>query len=592
MSSAPTLPRSTFGRDMASAYLVLTDPDSLRSITTYQAGLHEHVLPTWSLLSRLRSKPSRGMAMDMFQHWPLWLTRFGIDAVPLLIDAIPCTKVSIVEYAASAGRVDLLHLMHTRYMHNFCGSLVVRAASNGHTEVVQYLFAIGCAKDVRGAVQEAAIHGHVDVLQVILDTDAVLKMDGIDGDTIAAAAVQHGHVHVLDWLLERSTQLTTCQRHQLLARWFDAALRYKTRDVAAWLASNVPVAMTRAMQEAWRCKDCVPDPLRFTLADIDHPHAVLTKVLRLQHWDLLATLQRVFHTLPSLRRKDKRATQMAESQCFVHAIKHSLLATLRWLVDVRKMDRDVIHDIVVVHRRGRQAMARAMTNRHLPMVRFLVACGIDAVPTMTKILVSALMYGKYKVWWWLVSRFKMESSVVQEILNTHPRQAQVALHLAIQRQHIRAIEFLQAYGISLDNAEWQRIVQDLVWYTPFLLYLIRLAPQEKLNAWFPRLRRAHDSQSRQMDRWYDWLVAQQGGRGTILALSLPAMAEQSGKPNAKLMVAHAAWRLMTDSSTAMATTRQVEDAMMVRATAAGRWKVIAWLARRQRKSSSAAEVDS
>ncbi|KAF0688505.1 Aste57867_19875 [Aphanomyces stellatus] len=71
----------------------------------------------------------------------------------------------------------------------------------------------------------------------------------------------------------------------------------------------------------------------------------------------------------------------------------------------------------------------------------------------------------------LIDSCRMDKMVVQSLVR-HPRGEQ-ALHVAIQRRDIDAIELLESLGASV---AWSTLLHDLVWYRPFFLYLVQPAP--------------------------------------------------------------------------------------------------------------------
>ncbi|KAF0688514.1 Aste57867_19884 [Aphanomyces stellatus] len=545
------------------ALAVLSTPDLLQSIVAFQGGLREDLLPTWGLPSGIRMSLARGHAF----YLPTWVAQFGIDRLPLLIDAFPRLKSRIPVVAASAGLVDVLECMHRHF--NLChltNGLVSHAATKGQPHVVRYLHCIEYEDDIDHAIKQAALHGHVCVLQCLRETYA--RTSGLNGYAVATEAISVGNVDVLEWLF-RVAKLNASKRHHVLEVCFNDALEEDNMQVVAWLVDQMPPAMAKVAHDVERYQQMHLHDLTFH--DLAHPTNLLTKLFarctnKRRYTQLIPHLQTVLDHMPAFQERNSRATRTAERHCLVLATKHYSLDVMRWLVDSRAMPRAIVVDVLVTQHCGVRVMYRAMQRHDTDMLAFLDTYfeNNTAKHAMTsKWMVVVKRRGPDHWMTWLDTLIVSNNhrgenrSQVRSMLENVPRDPDTRPNLAVP-------------GLG-----------DLLLHLSFVLYLVREVPVDgPLDTWFPR-HAQHKTPSRRLTRWFDSLVACHGGRIAVMAHCLPALAARANKPRTTLKMIHAAWRLCYDDNEVCKNEiLQVEEEMLRRAVVAGHWKVVVWLVRR------------
>ncbi|KAJ1553931.1 hypothetical protein HK405_006481, partial [Cladochytrium tenue] len=105
-----------------------------------------------------------------------------------------------MDCAASAGRLDVVQMIHKSGMARATIAAMDFAAGNGHLDVVKFLHAIGegCSS---GAMDEAAMNGHLEVVQ-FLHTHGTGRCttDAMDG------AAEYGHLSIVEFLHAHRTE--------------------------------------------------------------------------------------------------------------------------------------------------------------------------------------------------------------------------------------------------------------------------------------------------------------------------------------------------------------------------------------------------
>ncbi|KAF0697990.1 Aste57867_11372 [Aphanomyces stellatus] len=319
---------------MAKSQVVLLDSDLVRLICAFQLGLPQ------DLIAIRRISQCHSTDEEICQVLSPWFDLNGLSRLHLAVASVPIADTVIMQFAAREGRVDILQLLHDRYINlNSTDQLFQVAAVHGRVAVFEYLHEIGYRLDgLEHAIVAAVNAAQISILQYVLETYAGCQdMTEWISAGHAASCVEYETLGMLHWILTvwfpamnpKSVASTLRQCLECIA-----VHRGSNIDKAVWCAKQLQSSDPTGILEAFLSFESMEPLLEYLDEDMDVSVETLSSLVsdeRVGRFDV------VFAKLTCLQDGGSKRRDSAR-QCLMEATKHCHLVMMQWLVKSLAME--------------------------------------------------------------------------------------------------------------------------------------------------------------------------------------------------------------------------------------------------------------
>ncbi|KAF0716142.1 Aste57867_3002 [Aphanomyces stellatus] len=358
---------------VAAALTVLAGNDLLSLICMYQSGIPNDMCP----LNAVQDYSCTSNNVDTLDAAVGgWIESHGTPRLPLLFTVLPKTRRLVAEYAACRGRVDVLAFLHTNNDLPACSQRLLEVAvlEGENMAAVEFLSQVGYRLSVTQTAFRASSRRQWPVLGCLLRcfpaelwsslvADVARRgcLEGLQSLLAAWPPTPDMRSHVRQVCLEQSLD------HVKVSRWLAQQLQGDD-DVIFNTFVRHPKHITLLEYVA----------KEFILAD----QRMTTLVQRFPH----DTVRSVFDLL---FKPDTPTRIHAEKQCLMQATNQVSMtkqtySIVRWLV-FSSLDVSDVIQIIRTSPRGKNTMACAIRQMDLDMTRFLHDQGVPVNPRLVEI---------------------------------------------------------------------------------------------------------------------------------------------------------------------------------------------------------------
>ncbi|KAF0696198.1 Aste57867_13030 [Aphanomyces stellatus] len=397
---------------------VLTSPDILRNIQSYQDGIFYDMLPFLAYDKPLNVVGCADVDATLHAALAAWYASFASSSrLHKLLDCLPHMSVLILRDAACAGNMDVLHALHDRFdLTTMVESVFCDVAARyGQLDVIFFCVKIQCLNrwSAFSAVTEAALHGHLDVVEFLVTT-----FPQPYPKAMGHVAAKIGH----QW--DRLERLLASQNAKAIATAIDSTAAVGDLDTLVRLGAYEAHLL---------------DPLTTPTHAMDvaaaNGHLGVLQWLH-THRPFGCTTDAMDHAakhghLAILQWLDLHRSEGCTMQALAMAAHEGHFETVQWLCANR---RESMNPVVVVAAAG---------NGHLAILQYLVEG--KCIPCGNEALVDAAKNGHLNVVKYLLHQ-EQSSLGTNPSTMTPPRRnaASRAMHIAAAGGHLEVVQFLHS----------------------------------------------------------------------------------------------------------------------------------------------------